>query len=138
MTELVCSAVAAAPIPVIGLMGCVLVVDDDPEFRAMVRILLDPWHFKLLEACDGKQCIALLRDQPVDAVLMDIVMPEQDGIATLAHLKQQFPEILVVMVSGVERSPLYLSLAGQLGSDAVLHKSQICSVGKLLTEMLFD
>lgn len=138
MTELVSSAEVPCPLAAIDPTGRVLVVDDDPDFRAMVRVLLHPWHFELLEAGDGKQCMALLRDRPVDAVLMDIVMPEQDGIATLAHLKQQFPEILVVMVSGVERSPLYLSLAGQLGSDAVLHKSQICSVGKLLSDMLFE
>lgn len=138
MTELASPAQRPSPIAVVDRTGRVLVVDDDPEFRAMVRVLLDPWHFELLEASDGKQCMTLLQDRAVDAVVMDIVMPEQDGIATLSHLKQQFPEILVVTVSGVERSPLYLSLAAQLGSDAVLHKSQICSVGKLLSDMLFE
>jgi len=136
--ERVCSALEPLPIPLAAPVGCVLIVDDDPEFRAVVRVLLDQWHFELLEACDGKQCLAMLQDRAVDAVLMDIVMPEQDGIATISHLKQQFPEMPVVSISGVERSPLYLSLAAQLGSDAVMHKSEIYGLGRLLSSMMFD
>jgi class 3 adenylate cyclase len=101
---------SAAPPEVLdpgALTGRVLVVDDTPFNRRLLTRLLTRIGHESLEAGDGREALAILRDPatpPVDEILLDIVMPEMDGYETLAALKAD-PALLdlpVIVISGVD------------------------------------
>jgi DNA-binding NarL/FixJ family response regulator len=65
-----------------------------------------------------------------------MVMPHQDGIATVCLLKDRFPQAKIVAISGVHESSLYLGVSAQLGANAILHKSNVGSLAALLNRLL--
>ena len=90
-----------------ALTGRVLVVDDTPFNRQLLRRLLDRIGHETLEAADGQAALDLLRDpatKPVDVILLDIMMPVMDGYATLAALKadEALRDVPVIVISGVD------------------------------------
>ena len=76
-------------------LGTVLLADDDARFRAVLRGLLDGLAGRVLEAADGGQALALVKDNPVDLVLADMRMPGLDGGALLARLPADVPAIVI-------------------------------------------
>jgi CheY-like chemotaxis protein len=116
--------------------GRVLVVDDDPHFRVLARAVLEPAGFEIIESEDMRQCMLQLRQQAVDVLVLDMVMPGQDGIESVRELKQLFPEIPIVAVSGAEQSDIYLSVSAHLGADASLEKGRVSALGPLLQVVL--
>jgi CheY-like chemotaxis protein len=114
----------------------VLVVDDDEHFRVLARKMLEPAGFQVEEAESVADCLEHLRSGVFDAVIMDIVMPEHDGIEVLRDIKMSFPEIKIITVSGVDCCDLYLTVSAYLGADASLSKSSIASLCALLDVVL--
>jgi CheY-like chemotaxis protein len=114
----------------------VLVVDDDQNFRMLARTILEPAGFDVIESEDVPQCLMQLRRQAVDAVILDMVMPGEDGIEGLRQLKRLFPEIPIVAVSGADQSDLYLSVSAHLGAAASLDKARIGALCPLLQLVL--
>ena len=76
----------------------VLVVDDDPDVRAIVGELLARAGYGVTEAEDGRVALKLLYDERPDLVLLDISMPELDGWETLERIRE-VSDVPVVMVS---------------------------------------
>jgi CheY-like chemotaxis protein len=114
----------------------VLVVDDDQHFRLLARTILEPAGFDVIESEDVSQCLMQLRQQAVDAVILDMVMPGEDGIEGVRQLKRLFPEIRILAVSGADQSDLYLSVSAHLGADASLEKARIGALCPLLQLVL--
>jgi signal transduction histidine kinase/DNA-binding response OmpR family regulator len=65
----------------------VLVVDDDEATRKLLRFELEPYGLQVLEAPDGARALAIAREQKLDAIILDVVMPRLDGWSTLRALK---------------------------------------------------
>jgi DNA-binding response OmpR family regulator len=65
----------------------VLVVDDDPVIRRLIRINLELEGFEVAEADDGRTCLALVAEVPPGAIVMDVAMPDLDGLSTIAKLR---------------------------------------------------
>jgi CheY-like chemotaxis protein len=124
------------PAAVAPVNGKVLVVDDDQHFRVLARTILEAAGFEVIESQDIEQCLWQLRQQAVDAVILDMVMPGRDGIEAVRELKQLFPEIRIVAVSGAEQSDVYLSVSAHLGADASLEKSRVSALCPLLRVVL--
>jgi len=78
----------------------VLVVDDDAAVRAWLRTVLADQGYEVQEAPDGKVGLRLFREQPADVVLLDVLMPEQEGIETLRELRKACPAVKVIVISG--------------------------------------
>jgi CheY-like chemotaxis protein len=114
----------------------VLVLDDDASFRLLARAVLEPAGFEVLESGDVSHCFMQLREQAIDAVILDMVMPDRDGFEALRELKELFPEIRVVAVSGAAESELYLTVSAHLGADASLDKSKLGALCPLLRVVL--
>ncbi|MGD0243013.1 MAG: ATP-binding protein [Streptosporangiaceae bacterium] len=76
-------------------LGTVLLADDDTRFRAVVRGLLDGLASRVLEAADGAEALAMVKDHPVDLLLADMRMPGLDGGALLARLPAAIPAIVI-------------------------------------------
>jgi DNA-binding NarL/FixJ family response regulator len=91
---------------------------------------------EVIEAEDGCRCLQLTSSLALDAIILDMVMPHQDGIATLCLLKDRFPQAKIVAISGVHEWSLYLSISEQLGANAILHKSEVGSLAGVVHRLL--
>jgi signal transduction histidine kinase/CheY-like chemotaxis protein len=80
------AAAALGPAPT-SAGPSILVVDDDESTRRLLRFELEPYGLTVLEAADGDQALAIAREQPIDAIILDVVMPRLDGWSTLRLLK---------------------------------------------------
>ncbi len=79
----------------------ILLVDDEANIRRMVSALLQSEGFETVEAPNGQAALALVGEDPPDAVLLDLMMPPgPDGLTTLEQLKKRTPDVPVVMMSG--------------------------------------
>ncbi len=65
----------------------ILIIDDEPAHRLMVRAVLEDAGFSLLEADNGQDGLSVLQNRTVDAVLLDMRMPGMDGLETLQHIQ---------------------------------------------------
>lgn len=78
----------------------VLIVDDEPEFRATLVKRLLRRSVRAREAGGGREALDLLKGGDVDVVVLDVKMPDMDGIETLAHIKRDFSDVEVVLLTG--------------------------------------
>ncbi len=100
----------------------VLIADDHPLFRMGLRYALAAQGFEVVaEAADGKEALELCRLHRPQAVLMDVKMPNLDGIEACKRLKAAFPEILVVMLTTFEE-PAIVQAAKVAGATGYLSK----------------
>ncbi len=104
-------------------MSRILVIDDDPAVRAAVaRVLVAAGH-QVNQAADGRLALEALRHEPVDLVITDLLMPEIDGIEMIVAVRQQFPALPVIAMSGaIPNADLYLGIATNLGVRHTLAK----------------
>jgi len=77
-----------------------LVVDDEEEFLETVIKRLRKRNLNVAGAKSGDEALQLLDQHPVDVVVLDVRMPGIDGIQTLREIKQNFPLVEVVMLTG--------------------------------------
>jgi putative two-component system response regulator len=78
----------------------VLIVDDDPAVRRVLRQVLDTGQYELLEADDGDTALDLYRAMPADAVLSDIMMPRMNGIDLLRAVKALDDTTAFILLTG--------------------------------------
>lgn len=109
-------------------MPRILVVDDDVHMRAVLRQLLEEAGYRVVDAPDGNAAMRLCHEQPVDLVIIDILMPEKDNIETIIELQRDFPEVKIIAMSagGDIGSENYLSSARKLGALHTFTKRTDC------------
>lgn len=78
----------------------ILVVDDEEAIRSSLQGILEDESYHVSLAVDGSDALAILQKELPDLVLLDIWMPGIDGLETLAKIKELFPDLAVVMISG--------------------------------------
>ena len=105
-------------------MASVLVVDDEPEIRALLRQVLERDGHAVTEAENGRKAVRALRERTVDLVITDIIMPEQEGMETISEIRRLRPDVKIIAMSGGGRrlSMDFLPLAARLGADATIEK----------------
>jgi DNA-binding NtrC family response regulator len=81
-------------------MSTILVVDDEPSMLRYLRTLLEVESYRVETASSGKELLDRVRHQPLpDLVLLDLVMPDIDGLQTLQELRTMHPALKVIMLS---------------------------------------
>lgn len=78
----------------------ILVVDDEDGVRESVREVLTDEGYRVVDTADGTRVLKMIKEEKPELVLLDIWMPQVDGIGLLKEIKSQEPKINVVMVSG--------------------------------------
>ena len=78
----------------------VLLVDDEEDFVEMLSLRLKEVGEKVTPAYNGRECLSILEKNDIDVVILDIKMPGMDGIATLREIKNKFPLVEVIMLTG--------------------------------------
>lgn len=78
----------------------ILVADDDPVMRNCVKDLLAAYDYSCTLTENGKQAVELLGRQRFDILLLDIMMPEMDGHQVMVLVKERFPDVDMIIVSG--------------------------------------
>ena len=81
----------------------VLIVDDDPGLRELIRINLEHEGYRVMQAVNGVQCLEMVREERPDMVLMDVMMPEMDGLEACAQLRE-FSQVPVLMLTAKVQS----------------------------------
>src|SRR6266568_6707422 len=79
-------------------MRRVLVVDDEPHIRAVLRGYLEADGFAVSEAADGEAAVRRLRDDAPDLVLLDVMMPGTDGLEVLRQVRA-FSDVYVILLT---------------------------------------
>lgn len=101
----------------------ILIVDDQPRARKSLKALLATWSRvgEVHEASNGREALELVRELRPDAVLMDVRMPEMDGLKATVQIKALWPQVKVVVLS------MYLEYQDEalaLGADAFVGKGE--------------
>jgi two-component system, OmpR family, response regulator len=78
----------------------VLIVDDEDDFRETIVKRLNARKIQSEGAASGIKALEVLKDKDFDVIVLDVKMPEMDGIETLRHIKKMKPEIEVIMLTG--------------------------------------
>ncbi|MEO6596697.1 MAG: sigma-54 dependent transcriptional regulator, partial [Planctomycetota bacterium] len=79
-----------------------LIVDDEPDLRWVLRGLFEDEGFVVAEACDGDDALRQIEQEPPDVVLSDMRMPRVQGIELVRALRHQQPDLPVILLSAVE------------------------------------
>jgi CheY-like chemotaxis protein len=104
-------------------VGRILLVDDDVQFRKLVNAMLTETGYGLQEASNGVAALAAYRQQRADVVLMDILMPEKEGLETIRDLKQIDPQVKIIAMSVTGEGRFgHLNVALRMGARRILHK----------------
>ncbi len=102
----------------------VLVVDDDAGMRNFLRMLLELEGYDVALACNGVEALEMQRQQPATTILIDVFMPEAEGMETIVQLRAEFPQARIIVMSGggAHLGTDYLKLARELGAAKTLKK----------------
>jgi len=117
-------------------MANILVVDDEEPIRALLRAVLERAGHAVMEAPNGRAGLTLYRRQPADLVIMDLLMPDMNGLETIRALTKDFFNVKVIATSGVFTQAGALSTAKQLGARQTLQKP--FDLGHLLRSVKYE
>jgi len=108
----------------------ILLVDDDPDIRDVLTMILESRGYQTVSASDGLECLAALRAENPDLILLDLLMPKMDGFAVLKELHEekwsQYKGIPILILSsireGASRRRWELETALELDIDDYIEK----------------
>ena len=103
-----------------GMAVRLLVVDDKPSMRAMLRDFLGERGYEVITAGDGKEALIEARRNPPDLVLLDVMMPEMDGYQFLTELRRDSNIPVIMLTACGEEADRVIGL--ELGADDYITK----------------
>jgi CheY-like chemotaxis protein len=103
-------------------MATILLIDDEESVRRLFQVALEGAGYRVLTAENGKHGLRLLEHQEVDLILVDIFMPEMDGLELIPLLRKTRPANKIIAISGGSGKRDYLDTAKHLGANDTLKK----------------
>src|SRR5437763_13106469 len=79
--------------------GCVLIIDDEADIRESLQTLLEFEGYEVESAANGSQGLSKLGDRPFDLVLLDLALPDRNGLELLPEIRAIDPQISVIMIT---------------------------------------
>jgi len=122
--------------------GGVLVVDDEPDIRKVVRMTLEKLGYYVVEAEDGEQAITLLNEgehpMVIDVIITDIRMPHINGVEAMNYFQREYPSIPLIVLTGFPDLDLAMNLIKRGVTDYLVkpvdRKKLTTSVANALTQ----
>jgi CheY-like chemotaxis protein len=104
--------------------AAILVIDDNAELAKVLTQALQQAGHTVWQTESAKAGLKLLQQHPIDILITDLVMPEQDGIETIQLARKIRSDLRIIAISGdaPRHARLYLEVAGKLGADRSLLK----------------
>lgn len=111
-------------------MPSVLVIDDDRLVRETVRIVLSTKGYEVVMAENGKTGIEVAQSRPFDVAIIDLFMPDMDGLQVIAAIHKSKPQLPMIAASGfmfgngnaVPEMPDFNNMAQEAGAVSILYK----------------
>lgn len=103
-------------------MTTILLIDDDVQVRRLLALALEGEGYHVLTAEGGKPGLRLLEHREVDLILVDLLMPDMDGLELIPRLRKMRPASKIIAISGGTDQWDYLDAARSLGAHATLKK----------------
>ena len=102
----------------------VLIIDDESEVRALLSRTLTLAGYEVVSVATGDEGTRVCRQHSFDMVVIDMVMPEKDGLETLMEIRRGSPKARIIAMSGAPRTNVMdpLSVAMKLGAVASIMK----------------
>ncbi|MDR0571054.1 MAG: response regulator transcription factor [Clostridiales Family XIII bacterium] len=102
-------------------MAKIMIADDDPNIRELVRVLLKNGGFDVCEAIDGREALIKITEEAPDLAIIDIMMPNMNGYELCRHLRKYYENLPVLMLTA--KGELAAKAAGfEAGTDDYLTK----------------
>lgn len=101
-------------------MANILICDDDVDIVSALKIYLSNEDYKIYTAFTGKRALDCVKEHDIDLVLMDVMMPEMDGIAATAKLREEYNIPVILLTAKSESSDKVLGL--NVGADDYVTK----------------
>ena len=120
-------------------MASILVIDDDPQVCSLLKQVLEGEGYTVQSALNGIEGLSLYRRTPAELVILDILMPEKEGLETIVELRRDFPRVkIIAMSAGSERAKInLLDLARRLGAEQTITKPfDLTTITALVTKVL--
>ena len=104
-------------------MARILVIDDEPGMREMIRDALEDEGHQIIEAADGEAGMTCYREQHPDLIVVDLLMPIKEGMATIHEMLRENRDVKIIAISGggITRTD-YLPLAEEMGAIRTFRK----------------
>ena len=101
-------------------MYSILICDDQPDIVSALKIYLAPEGYRLLEASTGKQALEIVQKEDLHLILLDVMMPEMDGITATAKIREISNVPIVILTAKSETEDMVLGLS--VGADDYITK----------------
>jgi DNA-binding response OmpR family regulator len=100
----------------------ILLIDDSASVREVLRLSLESEGYQVLEAADGREGVRLFREHRPAVTIVDIVMPEKDGLETVKEILAIDPAAVIFTMSGRDTGGDFQAVARQLGAKRGFEK----------------
>lgn len=102
----------------------ILIIDDDLAVRDTLIAILEDHGYEVITAVNGEQGLAVFRRERPDLLVTDIVMPVKEGLQTIREIREEWPDMKIIAISGGSRTERhdFLEIARQLGAWDVVVK----------------
>jgi len=113
----------------------ILIADDQTAIRQAVKLVLRSTLNinDYREAANGREAVEIAEQTRPDLIILDIGMPQMDGITAAQHLKKSMPEVPIILFTMYDVGP---DRARQLGVDAVVSKAGVTALSKQVHSLL--
>lgn len=105
-------------------MARILVIDDFREVRNFLWLVLEAAGHEVIETANGAQALGVYKGRPAELIFCDLFMPEKEGLATIREMREHWPDVKIIAMSGGNpRAPTdLLPQAAKLGAVKTLRK----------------
>lgn len=103
----------------------ILVVDDEASVRKMVTNMIASVGYEVIEASSGAEAYDACKEASIDLIITDVVMPDKNGIDLIMEVKEEYPNLPVIAISGgggITGRFDYLEIAKLVGAKIILKK----------------
>jgi DNA-binding NtrC family response regulator len=102
----------------------ILIADDEEMIRYPLRIALEKKDHSVSEASNGNEVMSVLSEKQIDLLILDLMMPEKDGLEALMDIQQKYPDLKVIVMTGAvdTTQPTFANLVDEFKIKYIMNK----------------